>query len=164
MFKTTAFWKYAKNIDGCFCDNLSLIQTLYCTQRLLYAVDVLSPDVHEKSSRGQHTLSVSCTQTIPQSLNLIHFGEFYCWFRTCGLCKRYLSLICFNTSTHTHTYTHCPFRASHGYGGGRWWMAQISWVERQERVKWTVLVLGSMYAHILLYFYHGKWKKIWVSL
>lgn len=70
--------------------------------------------------------------------------------------------------TFTHMHTHCPFWAVHRYEGGRWWMAPISWMERQERVKWTVLVLRSMYAHTLFYFFprghKKKGKEIWVSL
>lgn len=80
--------------------------------------------------------------------------------------RRYLSLICFpDTRTHTNTRAqmHRPFHPAHRYEGGRWWMAHISWVERQERVKWTVLVLGSMYAHTLLYFYRGQRKNLGYS-
>lgn len=43
-------------------------------------------------------------------------------------------------------------------------MAHFSWVERQERVKWAVLVLGSMYAHTLLYSSRGRRINIWVGL
>lgn len=105
------------------------------------------------------------TNSTPQGHNLIDSSGSYNRIRTCRLRGRYLSLICFHTNTHSITlsYTRCPSLATRGYEGGRWWMARISWEERQERVKWTVLVLRSMYAHTLLYFYRGQLKNLGYS-
>ena len=93
--------------------------------------DVLSPDVYEMISRGQHTLSVSCWS--PRRLHHIKDGVFYNRVKKCGLRGRYLSLICFHTQIHKHIiHTVLSGQRTDMKVGGDEWLISAAWRGRRE--------------------------------